>query len=109
MAFGEGAVSFGNIKVSTQLSLLFSFKKKKKKTSAGFFFNLIFFFFFFFKGAVFPYPPGSQSLAQRTNLVRLLVVAFLSGSLNPKVLDVPSQGMLITAVESHLLAESPCP
>lgn len=45
MAFGEGAVSFGNIKVSTQLSLLFSFKKKKK-TSAGFFFNLIFFFFF---------------------------------------------------------------
>lgn len=86
----------------------FSPSKKKKKTSAGFFFNLIF-FFFFFKGAVFPYPPGSQALAQRTNLVRLLVVAFLSGSLNPKVLDVPSQGMLITAVESHLLAESPCP
>lgn len=37
MAFGEGAVSFGNIKVSTQLSLLFSFKKKKKKPVRVFF------------------------------------------------------------------------
>lgn len=105
MAFGEGAVSFGNIKVSTQLLLLFSKKKKKSVL----FFNLI--FFFLRSNSLLPTRWSVFSTENQFGQP-LGVVAFLCGSLNPKVLDVPSQGMSIVAVESYLLAqgqESPCP
>lgn len=95
MALGEGAVSFGNIKVSSGFYYFFPLKTSVQCLFAYLPFN-------FQELSILSYL--QESLAQRANLVTLLVLTFPPGSLNSKVLVIPPHprpgGWLTVAVGS---------